>query len=390
MALDLINIIEKRLEKIKASSLPAAIKGGGTFYAVTKYQQDVFLDSKTVDKYFGLINFIGEFIHPILNVPLREIHGIQEIKNIISTFLRLKKPNYSQLKGHLLPKRTSEWNIFIRLKWIGINDTIVTPLGLIHPPHLPKASTVTQLFKKKYSDELNYPFVEIRGIKSKNAEVAFQTAVGSAKVLFSQIPNRAHSLVFQSNVDMESFFIAQKVSNGSLSYSNRVSHRGITYDKKNKYDQNHVKKLQFYLSEIDDIKKASPALYARIQQGCIAFQNSKTTDDETTKLLLLVVALDSLLMEKFYRPKHGDRFTRRLIKFSNRIFSRITNPPSTKFLNEIYKLRNTIAHTAKRHSLASKEEYHWLEVITHTLIIELSATKAPSHADALTQLGLLI
>jgi hypothetical protein len=390
MALDLKVIIEKRLEKIRSNSVPSSTANEGSFFAVNKSQRDVYLDGRGVSDYFKLLKFINDFIHPGLGVPLREIHGVQAIEKIISNFLRLKKPNYDQLKDHLLPKRTADWNIFIKLKWVGTNHSFQTPLGIIHPPGLPDAKALPQSFKKKYDEELQAVFVEIQNIKSKNEEAAYLSALEMTKILLSQISNRNHSLILKYSVDVEPFYIVQKITTGAVWFSSSVSHRGISYDRKSKYDNAHLKHLQLYLNDIDGARKVSPALFNRVGQGCIALQNAKTTCDEATKLLLLVVALDTLLMEKFYRPGHGRIFTKRLLAFSNNTLGKMKNPPDTNFLNDVYEMRNTIAHTAKRHKLATKEDYHHLEVLVHGLALELSATKAPSHAEALSQVGLLI
>lgn len=273
MAASLDQIIEKRIKRIKANSLTKTQPNGGTFWAINRSQKDVFLDAKGLRDYQSLIRFICEQPHPTLQLPLQQIHGIKAITKIMNDFLRLKTPNFTHLIHHLYPKRIPEWHIYIRLKNITLVDTIVTVLGIVHPPGLPKAKELSAV-KKSMKAYLDFPFIEIRSVKAKNEIVAHQAAVDLAKVILSQVENRNSSLVHNKNVDLDKFYISHKISDGTTQFSSSISHRGISYSKR-QFEKRYESNLINYLAAVAK-SKASPELFNLIKRSCITFQNSKT------------------------------------------------------------------------------------------------------------------
>lgn len=391
---DLETIIKGRVEKIITKhSVPKHVDNGGIFCAEVASQKTVIIDEAGLHNYFQLVSFLCKQKHPTINKVLGELYGENVIENMLGKFLRLKKPNYKQFVDFLINKELVSWDIFVKITGITYNQTIVTELGTLHPPMLPTAKKLfTSKFFSDHPGYLNNHFIQIKDIKAMCAETAYLEAREQAKLVVSLVPNAHSSLSVSKSIEIQPFYlyINNKLPHGRAGLSSTVPHRGLTFDKKSKHDE-YAKKI--FLSQISDlnlVKLSCPDLYERLRRCCISFQNAKIVTDQAVKILLLVASLDALLMEKYY-SKQDYIFTKRLKAFGTIYFQRFPSarPTSLIFLESIYKMRNKVAHEAKRHEL-TPEQYHMLEVFIHSLIITFSKSKATTHEDALKQVGLLL
>lgn len=392
---NLETIIKVRLQKIKANhSVAKSVNNGGTFSAESASQQTVIIDEIGLHNYFQLVSFLCEVKHPTVGQTLGELHGEKVINNMLAKFLRLKRPNYKQLVDFLINKEFVSWDIFVKINGITYNQTIKTDLGTLHPPGLPSAKRLfTAKFREDYSDDLNSHFIQIADIRAMYSETAFLEAREQAKLVVSLVSNAHAGLAISKSVEIQPFFL---YVNNKLppqhrtGYSSTISHRGLTFNKKSKHDEYAKKRFLSQISDLNTVKLNSPELYERLKRCCIAFQNAKIVTDHAVKILLLVTSLDALLTERYY-SKQDYIFTKRLNEFANIYFNKLPSvrPANLGFLNKIYKMRNKVAHEAKRHEL-TPEQYHILEVFIHSLIITFSKIKASTHEDALRQAGLFL
>ena len=392
---NLETIVQKRLENLKSKhSIPKPVDNGGTFNAETASQQTVIIDEAGLHNYFQLVSFLCEQKHPTTGQKLGELHGEKVIDTMLGKFLRLKKPNYKQFVDFLINKEFVSWDIFVRITGITYNQTIETDLGTLHPPGLPKAKRLfTPKFFSDYPDDLNSYFIQIKDVKAMYPETAFLEAREQAKLVVSLVPNAHAGLSVSKSIEIQPFFL---YVNNKLplheraGFSSTVPHRGLTFNKKSKHDEYAKKRFLSQISDLKAVKLSCPDLYERLRRCCISFQNAKIVTDHAVKILLLVASLDALLMEKYY-PNQDNVFTKRLKAFATIYFLRLPSarPASLSFLDIIYKMRNKVAHEAKRHEL-TPEQYHILEVFIHSLVITFSKSKATTHEDALKQVGLFL
>ncbi|OQW54964.1 MAG: hypothetical protein A4S09_17420 [Proteobacteria bacterium SG_bin7] len=347
-------------------------------------KQDTYLNSRGAKSVADLIKKLSDTQHPN-GKSLSRIHGQSFVKSVIDEIVPQVVPDVNWAVDALAGSTQDDWDVFIAVENVVVKQAIDLGLCKIHPPKLPQANLPSN-FQSQHSWHLDHHFIEIQ-ISAPNHQAAHLKAREWASTILAFIHTPHVSMVTSKGPELvPNFFCYNKTQSQWLPPEWKIPHRMIEFDSSSKFDQPRINALKSRLLKWQNVLQTNSDLSQALQQAAVLIQMCKSNTDESTKLLLLVGAMDTMLMDEFFPSRQEREFNRRVGILIPQLktwgFKADLN-----FLYRIYKLRSEIVHNGDRH-LLNHFDLHTLEAVAVVLLNMLTDSGVPIHADALKSLNI--
>lgn len=317
---------------------------------------------------------------------LEDYHGRSYVRKILDEILPQKIPDKKWASNMLAGVATEPWEVYISLKNISLDHSVSLSMCTLHPAY-PIGMMFTPFTKSPQDEDyIKVPFIQV-DVEAPNPASAHIKALSIAKVALAFCTSPYAGLVLAAGPETSStFFCRNKITNVWTGINSSVDHRGTTFSSRSKFDLAHENALQRRLSKLHILFQSISEKTEVISCSSRLLQSSKVQDQPSIKLLLLVGALDTILMDKYYVNRHGKEFNKRLSKMAALMG---VSPNAISFIHKVYKQRSDIVHSGLTDGLPRNNELHGLEIFVYNAITLLMDTTAHTHKDSLAELGLL-
>ena len=378
-------ILEKNLGIISNHhKIPAANKDSVTCWLEVPpgsaiHLQNVYLNRKGEGLLRETISRIAKEQHEATGMCLDRAHDEQWIRDIVVELIQNSAPNFVRAATALAAANTTQYLVAVALdNAIVSSPTTLGPVRLI-PPGLavaPWSAFMSAQTASGISMVDNFPWaaVEVR-VYAGTEMLAYNAASEVASQAISFLGSELPMLARRESARLLPHFLVHEVAVNTFRASMFAPRNPIV-------DPARTAKLDALLKTVENLRTTAPDLHHVLMRGAQLLYRAKTTRDDSSKILMLTAALETLLLEKDKMPRITETFTLRLRTASGSEWKKAI------YLADLYPSRCAIVHAGRERRL-DDWEYHHLEHQVMGLIFALAQTGKTSHADALEAKELL-